>query len=101
MVLQDFHPLPPDSDEHLPGPLVLGRAKMATWELTKILSKVLFAKLSKASACAKAAATNDPFFLNLLVLWASIKHHTVMKAFKEHNFEGHPNIQPKVLNYLG
>ena len=43
----------------------------------------------------------DPFTLNSLVFWVSIQQHSVMKAFKDHNFEGHPEVQPKVLDYLG
>ena len=77
------------------------KEQQSVWDLMKILSKVLFAELSKASSCARAAASSDPFTLNSLVLWATIQHHSVMKAFKEHNFEGHPEVQPKVLDYLG
>ena len=83
------------------GPLFSAEQKQSTWELTKILSKALFAKLSKASTCTRAAATNNLFSLNSLLLWASIQHHAMMKAFEEHNFEKHPDVQPKVLNYQG
>jgi hypothetical protein len=75
--------------------------KQSVWDLTKILSRVLFNGLSVASACARASSTDEPFSLNSLVLWATIQHHAVMKAFKDHDFEGHPEVQPKVLDYLG
>jgi hypothetical protein len=83
------------------GPCFAKEQQQSVWDLTKILSKVLFAELSKASSCARAASSSDPFALNSLVLWASIQHHGVMKSFKEHDFEGHPEVQPKVLDYLG
>jgi hypothetical protein len=84
-----------------PVPLFTAEQRRSTWELTKILMKVLFAELSKASACTRAASSEDPFTLNSLVFWASIQHHSVMKAFKEHDFEGHLEVQSKVLDYLG
>lgn len=85
------------------GPPFSAKQKRSTWELTKILTKVLFAELSKASTCACASTTKDPFTLNSFVFWASIQHHSVMKvkAFKDHDFKGHPEVQPKVLDYLG
>jgi copper chaperone CopZ len=83
------------------GPCFTKEQQQSVWDLTKILSRVLFAELSKASSCARAAASSDPFTLNSLVLWATVQHHSVMKAFKEHDFEGHPEVQPKVLDYLG
>jgi hypothetical protein len=83
------------------GPVFTKEQQQSVWDLTKILSRVLFSELSVASACARAASTNDPFSLNALVLWATVQHHAVMKAFKDHDFEGHPEVQPKVLDYLG
>jgi hypothetical protein len=83
------------------GPLFTAEQKKSTWDLTKILTKVLFGELSKASSCARAAPSDDPFTLNSLVLWATVQHHAIMKAFKEHDFEGHPEVQPKVLDFLG
>jgi hypothetical protein len=83
------------------GPVFTKEQQQSVWDLTKILSRVLFNELSVASACARAASTDDPFLLNALVLWAAVQHHAVMKAFKDHDFEGHPEVQPKVLDYLG
>jgi hypothetical protein len=83
------------------GPVFTKEQKQSVWDLTKILSRVLFNELSVASACARASSTDEPFSLNALVLWATIQHHAVMKTFKDHDFEGHPEVQPKVLDYLG